>query len=263
MPRIHFNPDGRRSPTEFEPVTVHHRKPPLDGIISSHRHNWSQLTCPLKGSMRVTTERQVWTVTSFRAVWIPPGVDHELTMVGATEFHAVFIDPQHSPLPANQCCVVDVSPLMRELMQWLGADYGPATDHSRRLTDVLLEEVRRATRRTSALVLPGDRRLKSLCEALMEDPGSTLTLGEWAHRTGASERTLARLFQIELGTTFGAWRQQLRLSCAVDLLRSGLSLSRIAADLGYADSAAFSTMFKRAFGVAPSRYHASSAQAMN
>lgn len=254
MPRLSFEPPARRAPSLTDPVTVHHRRPPTDGIIACHRHAWGQLTCPIKGSVRVTTGDRVWSVPIFRAVWIPPGIDHELTMIGPTEFHAIFVQPDRSPLPSTDCSVVDVSPLMRELMQSLSSPEGAQSDRRHLMADLLLEEIAQANRMSLALALPGDRRLRALCEALMEDPGSTLSLAEWAAQTAASERTLARLFQTELGTTFGAWRQQLRLSCAIGLLGQGISLSRIASDLGYADGAAFSTMFKRAFGVSPSRY---------
>jgi AraC-like DNA-binding protein len=202
----------------------------------------------------VATDDNVWSVPIFRAVWIPPGVDHELTMVGLTEFHAIFVQPDRSPLSETDCSVVEVSPLMRELMQSLALPEAEQNSRRHLMINLLLEEMTHAKQMSFALPLPDDRRLKTLCEALMNDPGSTLTLAEWAIRTAASERTLARLFQTELGTTFGAWRQQLRLSYAIGLLGQGIALSHIASDLGYADGAAFSTMFKRAFGVSPSRY---------
>ena len=48
------------------------------------------------------------------------------------------------------------------------------------------------------VALPTDKRLMTLCESLIADPGSVLTLKEWAKRVGASERTLARLFEQDL-----------------------------------------------------------------
>ena len=55
------------------------------------------------------------------------------------------------------------------------------------------------------------RPLRALCEALLEDPGAALSLQDWAPRVGASARTLARLFQQELGMTFGGRRVSKRL----------------------------------------------------
>jgi AraC-like DNA-binding protein len=96
--------------------------------------------------------------------------------------------------------------------------------------------------------------LQTLCGALIDDPASPLSLAEWAARVGASERTLARLFASELKMSFGAWRQQLRLARALDLIGRGRPCGEVAAELGYASQAAFSAMFKRAFGVPPGRF---------
>jgi len=94
----------------------------------------------------------------------------------------------------------------------------------------------------------------ALCQALLDDPAADLSLEGWAARVGASERTLARLFQKELAMPFGAWRQQLRLSRAAALVAQGHSLGAVAAELGYASPSAFSAMFKRAFGQPPSQF---------
>ena len=90
----------------------------------------------------------------------------------------------------------------------------------------------------------------------MADPASPRGLADWADRVGASERTLARLFQSELKMSFGAWRQQLRVARALDLIGRGRPYGQVAAELGYASAAAFSAMFKRALGVSPSRFMA-------
>ncbi|WP_139150082.1 helix-turn-helix domain-containing protein, partial [Sphingobium yanoikuyae] len=50
------------------------------------------------------------------------------------------------------------------------------------------------------------------------------------------------------------WRQQACLSAALPRLAAGEPITTIALDLGYDGPANFSTMFKRALGVSPSRY---------
>jgi AraC-like DNA-binding protein len=112
----------------------------------------------------------------------------------------------------------------------------------------------RAATLSLRLPLPRDRRLRSLCDALLEDPASSLTVEDWALRVGASPRTLARLFRGELGMSFGQWRQQMRLAQAAALVAQGRPLAAVAGELGYASPSAFSAMFKRAFGVSPSRF---------
>ena len=101
---------------------------------------------------------------------------------------------------------------------------------------------------------PVDKRLKSLCDALIADPGAELTLQQWASQVGASDRTLTRLFERELGMGFAQWRQQVRLAHAAPLIARGVPLSQVAAELGYASQSAFSAMFKKIFGSSPSAF---------
>jgi AraC-like DNA-binding protein len=80
------------------------------------------------------------------------------------------------------------------------------------------------------------------------------TLDEWSAAAGASSRTLARLFRKETGMSFGAWRQQARLLDALRRLATGEAVTNVALDLGYASPSAFTSMFRRTLGRAPSRY---------
>ncbi|MFN4091058.1 MAG: helix-turn-helix domain-containing protein, partial [Alphaproteobacteria bacterium] len=85
-------------------------------------------------------------------------------------------------------------------------------------------------------------------------PGDERGLDDWSRRAGASERTLARLFLAETGFTFGAWRQRLRLLAAMTRLAAGEPVTTVALDLGYANPSAFTAMFRRHMGAAPTRY---------
>ena len=69
-----------------------------------------------------------------------------------------------------------------------------------------------------------------------------------------SSRTLARLFQRELGMSFLSWRTQLLLLEAQGRLAQGQSSSRIAQGLGYDSHAAFCAMFRKSLGVSPTQH---------
>src|SRR5450830_2075209 len=95
----------------------------------------------------------------------------------------------------------------------------------------------------------------NLCEAVMRATALDISFEQRAQSAGASVRTLARLFQGELGMGFAEWRRQVQLATAVAELIQGVPVSRIAGELGYSPSS-FSDMFRRALGVAPSHYPA-------
>jgi AraC-like DNA-binding protein len=251
--RISYDPLPKRVPTVDEPVMAHLRLPPVDGVVRWHRHTWGQLACPRQGSIRVSAPGMMWIVPLYRAVWIPPGIEHEVVMLGHVEFHALYVEPKSSPLPLDACSVIGVSPLMRELTHSLASHAVVPRRHQQLAMRLLIEEIRLATPLPLGLPLPEDRRLRALCTAMMEEPGSSRSLSEWAPVVGASERTLARLFQTQLQTSFGVWRRQLRLARAIDLIGRGVPLADVAAELGYANAPAFSTMFRHALGIPPSQ----------
>ena len=91
-----------------------------------------------------------------------------------------------------------------------------------------------------------DKRLRQLCEAVLADPTRHTTLEAWAQDTGASLRTVARLFRTELGSTFTQWRQQVILAKAVSLAAAACPWAR-SAELGYSPSA-FSAMVRKSVG---------------
>ncbi|MEH6545612.1 MAG: AraC family transcriptional regulator, partial [Sneathiella sp.] len=104
------------------------------------------------------------------------------------------------------------------------------------------------------LPMPTDSRLLRIAEILLSNPANAESLEELAKSSGASERTLARLFKKETGLTFGKWRQQRRLLAGISLLTEGQPVTNVALDLGYESVSAFIAMFKSALGTTPSRY---------
>jgi AraC-like DNA-binding protein len=176
-----------------------------------------------------------------------------MTTLEKARLRALYIHADVAPFHGSECEVLEVSSLLRELIVALSqVDAGEPREAM--LSALILDEVARSATLPIRVALPGDKRLKALCETLIADPASPLTLEEWAQRVGASGRTLARLFERDLGMSFSQWRQQVRLAHAAPLITRGLPLSRVAAELGYASQSAFSAMFKKTFGQSPSAF---------
>lgn len=257
LARTALPPTPGPGPTSERPVSLVARDLPADVSVGAHSHEWGQLTYAHNGLMRVSAENSSWIVPPQRAIWIAPHVVHAVTMMEAARLSPLRIHASRDPFRGETCRVVEVSGLLRELIAALETGEQPRDPGRAALIgELILDELARAPSRPIRVPLPRDKRLQSLCEALLAAPGDTQTLACWAHAAGASERTLARLFERELGMSFGQWRQQVRLAHGVSLIARGMPLWQGAQQLGYASQSAFSAMFRKTFGSTPSSFFA-------
>jgi AraC-like DNA-binding protein len=248
------HPPGN-APTPQRPVRLVARDLDAAELLAAHTHEWGQVTYALEGVVRVTANDNTWIVPPQRAIWIPAMVVHEVVTLEKARLRALCVYADAAPFQGNQCEVLEVSSLLRELILALMQAEG-GQPREAMLASLILDELARSATQPIRVALPVDKRLLALCETLIADPAAPLTLEEWAARVGASSRTLARLFERELGMSFGQWRQQVRLAHAAPLIARGLPLSRVAAELGYASQSAFSAMFRKTFGQSPSAFFA-------
>jgi len=247
----------REAPSAAIPVTMIARDLEPDEFLLPHSHSWGQVTLALEGVLRITALGSSWILPPMRAIWIAPNVEHEVTMLEKTRLRPLCVLAERAPFAGRDCKVLEVSGLLRQLIMALEQlDPGQEPAREALLAELILDELKRSSTRPIRVPLPTDKRLKSLCASLIDRPGSNQTLEHWAHVVGASERTLARLFERELGLSFGQWRQQVRLAHAAPLIARGVPLSQVAEELGYASQSAFSAMFKKTFGSSPSAFFA-------
>ena len=262
-------------PTAQRPVRAKVRQLRADTRVMPHSHPWAQVAISTTGVIQLTVDRGTYIVPPSRALWIPPGMEHAVTMVEDAEMRTLYF---HQPRgrcgpPAlglrtappeqaawRQCRVLEASDLLRAVVREMPTtpDDGPAPDaaallRERHLSALLCDELARANAVKLGVDLPHDKRLRHLCEAVLADPTRHETLAAWARDTGASPRTVARLFRQELGSTFTQWRQQVVLAKAVSLAAGRRPMGQIAAELGYSPSA-FSAMVRRALGQPPGRF---------
>ncbi|AEK61851.1 AraC family transcriptional regulator [Collimonas fungivorans] len=234
-------------------------------VIPLHRHSCAQLLYATRGVMTVDAAAGRWMVPPGRAVWLQAHVDHQIRMHGEVGLRTLLLDVAMSPhLPARSC-VLDISPLLRELIA--AAHGNPAgydankdanTDADARnwhMLQLLLHELASVTVLPLYLPLPLAARLRSLCELLMATPGKQVTIETWAGQLGISTSTLHRLFLRQTGMRFGHWRQQARLLQAMEQLARGGKVAAAAQDQGYSSQSAFSAMFKKHFGSTPTAFY--------
>lgn len=230
---------------------------PAGYYTGEHAHDSGQLVYAVSGVMRVTTRDGTWVVPTHRAVWVPPGEPHAVRMSGAVAMRTLYIARDAAGALPARCGVIEVAPLLRELIL-AATDHPPdqpdETGRAALIAALVLVELKSVPVVPLHAPLPHDPRLLQICQALIDDPARDEVLDVWAHSVGASARTLARLFRTETGMSFGSWRQQVRLIEALVRLAEGQSVTLVAQDLGYDSPSAFTAMFRRALGETPSRY---------
>jgi AraC-like DNA-binding protein/mannose-6-phosphate isomerase-like protein (cupin superfamily) len=226
--------------------------------IPTHHHTgWDQLVYATEGVMTIDTAHGSWVVPCQRAVWVPSDTPHSVTMNGSTFIQTIYLRASMAKSLPRSCCVVNVSPLLRELIvhiMSLGLLREKPAAHAR-LIGVLLDQLCISTSEPLQLRMPTDARARRVAEALRERDGPDLELSDVARQAGASKRTLERLFLSQTGLTLGRWRQQARLLRALPLLAAGESVTSVALEVGYENTGAFITMFKRSLGTTPARYY--------
>lgn len=225
--------------------------------LPGHAHAWPQLLYATEGVLTVTVGAPdrggTWVVPSHRAAWIPGGVDHHLEAAGPVLLRTLYLRPDLAAELPTACCVMAVTPLLRELVLETIAR-GMLRDDmpdERRLGAVLVDQLAATREVLLDLRSPRDQRARRVADAVQADLSADVSLEQLAATSGASVRTLERLFALETGTTFGRWRQRARLLHALRLLASGESVTAVSLAVGYDSTSAFIAMFKRALGTTP------------
>lgn len=237
-------------------VAAHHRIPPP-------ARDWHHLIYATRGAVTVRTTQCAWVVPPHRGVWIPAGFEYQLEMSGGVALRSLYIATRHNSGrlfsgASHTCCVVNVSPLLRELILrivHLGAlDAG--RPRQRRLIGVLFDELQELTAVPLQLPMPQDPRAARFATLAGADPAGKMPVAKMLRKCAASRRTMERLFQGESGMSLGQWLRRQKLLHALRRLATGDRVNSIALELGYNSPSAFIAMFRRELGETPKRYFA-------
>jgi AraC-like DNA-binding protein len=168
----------------------------------------------------------------------------------------LYLAPASHDARLASCRAIEVAPLLRELILHivrLGMLRADDPAHTR-LEEVLVDLLAEAEAAPLELPLPTDPRATGFAERLLAEPGASASLAQLARGSGASLRTLQRLFLAETGLSLEAWRARVRMQQAVVSLSAGAPVTEAALNSGYQSASAFIAAFKRTFGVTPARY---------
>jgi AraC-like DNA-binding protein len=267
MPRSRQRPKPRvarvRSAAGDPDATISVRTAPIrfpGGYrFSEHAHGWDQLSFAVSGAMTVSTPTASWFVPPHRAVWVPSGVEHAEHLHGDVAVRHLYITPRLARVE-RRCCTLNVSPLLREIIIQT-CRYG-ALDRrvaeQRHLIAVLLDLLAVAEVEPLQLPMPRDPRALRAAQRMLAEPSERAARAA-VNGSGASRRTLERLFMSETGLSLGAWRRRMCILHSLRALAAGESVTQAALQAGYASTSAFIAVFRRELGTTPSVFRDASA----
>ena len=122
--------------------------------------------------MTVRTSDGTWVVPTYRAVWIPATVPHTITMSGTVAMRTLYLKPRLARALPRDCCVVNISPLLKELIlhACAFASLKKTIPWQRHLIDVIIDQLESVQVVPLQLPNPSDRRALRIAEALLTDP---------------------------------------------------------------------------------------------
>jgi AraC-like DNA-binding protein len=226
---------------------------PSRAVIAHHAHDEHQVVYASTGVISVTTSAGSWIAPANRAIWIPAGAPHQHRVYGPTKFHGVGLPATGNPLDVNVPAVVEVSPLLRELIIYYTEQPDGTGEPRRRerLLAVLIDQLAVSSQQPIRLPAPRDPRLIEACKLVEENLSTTFDLEDLAQACRSSARTLARLFREEMRMSYVQWRTQLRLYHALRMLADGAQVSTVAHRCGWSAASTFVSVFRRTYGHTP------------
>ena len=241
-------------PTPDVPLRVLAETHAVASFIRPHSHETeTQILVPLSGVFRVETESALWIMSPGKAIVIPARTMHAVSAPVAATLCALRLEASVWSDWAARERAVTMSRLMLALVEAVsGFDLAPPPpSRQAQVVALLIDLLREAPTEGFNVPRPRDPRLRQIMEQLVRDPGNGMTLSEWGRQVGASERTLARLFEAEVGMGFRDCRRSIQIHSAVARLGGDDSLTEIAADLGYDSLSAFIHAFRNVTGETP------------
>jgi AraC-like DNA-binding protein/mannose-6-phosphate isomerase-like protein (cupin superfamily) len=218
-------------------------------VVDWHSHAFAQMLCPSKGVVSVIFPNSLCVVPENYGLWIPAGYSYAVVASTTSALGVLCIR-----LPPELIEGHPHEPAIRRLNA--GAERAPPdqiygafsqSDDAHASENQLLQYL-------SNVPVPSDRRARPIAFGLVTALHDLRTLKEWGALSGASERTLTRIFQTEVGMSFRAWRTRVQVAQTIALLLSGQSVKSAACSAGYSSPSAFVAAFRLATGESPMRY---------
>ena len=232
-----------------------------NSIVPPASEAWDQLVYATRGVLTVRTNVGTWVVPPYRALWLPANTPCTLEVLGQTALRMLYLKRRPdlaalSSFDRDRCAVVGVSPLLRELILrtiHIGVLQAEEPCHQR-LTGLIHDELLAVDTMPLQLPYPTNEQALAFATRLETLVGNPFDMDISVLVSGASRRTLERVFRRETGMSLGQWVRRRKLLEGLRLMAEGATVSDVAFRLGYNGPSAFIAMFKRELGDTPGEY---------
>ncbi|MBB6119838.1 helix-turn-helix domain-containing protein [Nocardiopsis algeriensis] len=225
---------------------------PRDTFWEEHSHPTHELLWNRRGASSATVGRRVWTITPTLGLWIPAGTRHSGWTPAGTWHRAAQFGVHAVPQLSDGPVAMEVTPLLRLLLDRL--DTEELAPEARSRTEAMVLDLLAPARNELILQIPESPLLAPVVAAVRENPADTTTLAVWAARLGVSTRTITRAFRAETGLGFSRWLATARVQHAITMLARGEEIDDVALRVGYHSASAFGAAFRRITGLSPGRF---------
>lgn len=222
-----------------------------------HAHAKGQLVYAKSGNAAVMLEDRIHSILPRQLIWIPGGMSHNVVLQNNVDFRAVYIEQKQFAGLSNCLEIFTVSALLEEVVETMcrspfHTDWMAGIEFH--LQSILINKMQSRSDISTRLTLPDDPRVRNYLRRCHERGEMAPRLSDLASNCGASERTIHRLFVQGTGMCYQKWRQQMRLTLALDLLSTNKSITEIAHYLEFSTTSAFISFFKSRQNITPKKY---------
>lgn len=235
--------------------------------LPSHAHQAGFVSLMLEGEYQETAGLSQFGYQPFSCIYHPPGMDHR-DEVGESGVTLLTLEFKPELFDAMDFAVVNLRPLIDlsgrqpsweliNLYHRISSHTANDLDIESRAVDLAFSIVKFSARAPRDL-----RSLQRAREYIHTHFEENLTLAQVARAAGVHPVYLGQIFRQEFGETLGEYLNRIRVRAAAGLLaKSRLTLSAIAADLGFYDQSHFTRIFRRLTGATPGMFRAEFAPA--
>ncbi|WP_348799089.1 helix-turn-helix domain-containing protein [Flavobacterium adhaerens] len=231
-------------------VFVMHEK--SEKLIPLHTHTKGQLSYVEGGIAYITIENRTYVIPARHYFWVPQGLEHVLRIgYSATVLRSLYFyahDDNNNPF-YGKLGIYPASELLIQMINftecWDGRHV--TKDDANFEFLVALKNILPQINSTALpIILPftDNEQMNKIVSYLEKNMGEPLSLKEISEKFNSSERTMSRLFQSTLQLSFLQYLKTIRMVKAIELLvKTQMSISEIAFEVGYNSLSAFSDTF--------------------